>query len=302
MYCGNWRFALFLLIMSGFWTAFNQIFITMPEYIRDFVETKPLIHAFQAVLGEDVVSKIATINEDERNSITDTMKEVVEAEAAGTLTETQIEASARKLLASKVRVTPAELRGFVDERGGVAAVTDRVIDAGRQFNPEFIVNIDAGAIILFQMLVSFVMGRFHRFTTMIAGMCVAAVGIGLSAFAGGEGMLGVGSGVWLVCLGLLIFSFGEMMASPTSQEYVGRIAPRNKVALYMGYYFVAIALGYLFGGILSGQLYGKLARDMERPDLMWLAFGVLMFVTALVFLLYNKFALPNDQAASLTKE
>ncbi len=95
MYCGNWRFALFLLIMSGFWTAFNQIFITMPEYIRDFVETKPLIHAFQAVLGEDVVSKIATINEDERNSITDTMKEVVEAEAAGSLTETQIEASAQ---------------------------------------------------------------------------------------------------------------------------------------------------------------------------------------------------------------
>ena len=93
-----------------------------------------------------------------------------------------------------------------------------------------------------------------------------------------------------------------MMASPTSQEYVGRIAPRDKVALYMGYYFVAMALGYLFGGILSGQLYGKLARDMERPDLMWLAFGVLVFVTALVFLLYNKFALPNDQAASLTKE
>ncbi len=148
---------------------------------------------------------------------------------------------------------------MVDERGGIAAVTDRVIEAGRQFNPEFIVNIDAGAIILFQMLVSFGMGRFHRFTTMIAGMCVAAVGIGLSAFAGGEGMLGVGSGVWLVCLGLLIFAFGEMMASPTSQEYVGRIAPRNKVALYMGYYFVAIALGYLFGGILSGQLYGKLA-------------------------------------------
>jgi dipeptide/tripeptide permease len=302
MYCGNWRFALFLLIMSGFWTAFNQIFITMPEYIRDFVETKPLIHAFQAVWGEDVVSKIATVNEDERNSIAETMKEVVEAEAAGTLTETQIEASARKLLASKVRVTPSELRGFVDERGGVAAVTDRVIDAGRQFNPEFIVNIDAGAIILFQMLVSFGMGRFHRFTTMIAGMCVAAVGIGLSAFAGGEGMLGVGSGVWLVCLGLLIFAFGEMMASPTSQEYVGRIAPPNKVALYMGYYFVAIALGYLFGGILSGQLYGKLARDMERPDLMWLTFGILMFATAFVFLLYNKFALPKEQAASLTKK
>jgi dipeptide/tripeptide permease len=302
MYCGNWRFAVFLLIMSGFWTAFNQIFITMPEYIRDFVETKPVIEAFQAVWGPDVVSKVATINEDERNSITDTLKSIVTAEAAGTLTDAQVEESAQSLLAYKVRIAPAMLRGIVDEGGDIVTVTDRVIDAGRQFNPEFIVNIDAGAIILFQMLVSFGMGRFHRFTTMIVGMCVAGVGIGLSALAGGEGMLGAGSSVWLVCLGLLTFAFGEMMASPTSQEYVGRIAPRDKVALYMGYYFVAIALGYLFGGILSGQLYGKLARDMQRPDLLWLVFGILMFGTACVFLLYNKFALPKDQAASLTKE
>ena len=85
-----------------------------------------------------------------------------------------------------------ELRGVVDERGDVTAVTDRVIDAGRQFNPEFIVNIDAGAIILFQMLVSFGMGRFHRFTTMIAGMCVAGVGIGLSALGRRRGHAGGG--------------------------------------------------------------------------------------------------------------
>ncbi len=43
MHCSNWRFALFLLIMSGFWTSFNQIFYTMPEYIRDFIETRPMI-------------------------------------------------------------------------------------------------------------------------------------------------------------------------------------------------------------------------------------------------------------------
>lgn len=301
MFCGNWRFALFLLIMSGFWTAFNQIFITMPEYIRDFIDTRPLIHTFQSVLGEDVVSTVATISDSERESIADSMRKLTDAQSAGTLDDAQLKASAHKLLASKVRVTPAALRAAIDAGGGVDAITDRIIDAGRQFNPEFIVNINAGAIIIFQMLVSFFMGRFHRFTTMIAGMCLAGVGIGLSAFAGGDGMLGAGGTVWVVCLGLFIFSFGEMMASPTSQEYVGRIAPRNKVALYMGYYFVAIALGNLFGGILSGQMYGKLARDMQRPELMWMTFGALMFVTALIFLIYNKYAVPNDQAASLTE-
>jgi drug/metabolite transporter (DMT)-like permease len=66
----------------------------------------------------------------------------------------------------------------------------------------------------------------------------------------------------------------------------------------MGYYFVAIALGNLFSGILSGQLYGKLDRDMQRPDLMWLAFGGIMFMTAVAFFLYNKFALPKEGAGA----
>ena len=90
------------------------------------------------------------------------------------------------------------------------------------------------------------------------------------------------------------------MASPTSQEYVGRIAPAEKKALYMGYYFVAVALGNLFGGILSGELYGSLAKEMNRPDLMWLAFGGIMLFTAIMFLAYNRFALPRDQAHTLT--
>jgi len=68
----------------------------------------------------------------------------------------------------------------------------------------------------------------------------------------------------------------------------------------MGYYFVAIALGNLFGGILSGHLYGTLARDMQRPDLMWLAFGGIMLMTTFVFILYNTFALPKERADTLT--
>jgi dipeptide/tripeptide permease len=136
---------------------------------------------------------------------------------------------------------------------------------------------------------------------MILGMLIAAVGVGLPAFAGGEGMVGLGGSVWVVALGLFIFAVGEMMASPTSQEYVGRIAPPDKKALFMGYYFLSMALGMLFGGILSGELYGRLARDMGRPDLMWGAFGGLMLFTAVVFLLYDRFALPRKGAHTLTE-
>ena len=99
---------------------------------------------------------------------------------------------------------------------------------------------------------------------------------------------------WLVVLAVFIFSIGEMMASPTSQEYIGSIAPKDKVALYMGYYFIAVALGNLFGNVLGGIVYGKLARDLGRPDLMWLVFGGMAFVTAVALALYNRYAVVRE--------
>jgi dipeptide/tripeptide permease len=102
----------------------------------------------------------------------------------------------------------------------------------------------------------------------------------------------------MIVVAVFFFAIGEMMASPTSQEYIGRIAPSNKVALYMGYYFVAVALGNLFGNVLSGVLYGKLARDAGRPDVMWLAFGLVSFATAVALAFYNRFAALKQDAAA----
>ena len=95
--------------------------------------------------------------------------------------------------------------------------------------------------------------------------------------------------MWIVALGLFIFAIGEMMASPTSQEYVGRIAPDNKKALYMGYYFVAIALGNLFGGLISGiayQHFGPIDRGgIDRPGTMWVIFAALALLSAVLLVL-----------------
>ncbi|HPF40803.1 MAG TPA: MFS transporter [Phycisphaerae bacterium] len=444
MHCSNWRFALFLLIMSGFWTSFNQIFITMPEYVRDYVDTKPMVNAGRAVFDKvghpEWIDGLAAIEEtellaefdtlfrqsqgasplvadkddDEKAGETDQTEETKKetppedissepslseedvqklksltaslnkAGVSDPLTPFDLVSAAKKLLGYKVRVQAIELGQLVgavphtitdidadlldtamatankrlEARGKkpyeataadtykkelrtsmlehgplmteaqLKALADRVpngdqaipaeilalsvrdvayrptiwdrMDEGRQVNPEHIVNIDALSIILLQVLISFMMGRFHQFTTMIVGMVIAAIGIGLPAIAGGTMIGPIGAILIVVVVGLVTFAIGEMMASPTSQEYVGRIAPRDKVALYMGYYFVAVALGNLFGGILSGQLYGKLARDMQRPDLMWMAFGAIMLGTAVVFVLYNKLALPKHASDSMT--
>jgi dipeptide/tripeptide permease len=97
-----------------------------------------------------------------------------------------------------------------------------------------------------------------------------------------------GFGGWVIVSGILVFSVGEMLASPKSKEYAGRIAPPDKVGMYMGYFYWCVALGNLFGGLLSGVSYQYFGpRGIDRPDLMWILFAVLSLVSALLLAAYN---------------
>ncbi len=234
MQVSNWRFALYLLILSGFWTSFNQILGGVPlvKYVQEFVQTEPLLEFSARVLGGLGLSSWSQ------------------------------------------------------------AVTDYVAGGGK-VNPEWISNLDPLFIVIFQVAVSLTVAKMGRFPGMITGIVVAGIGLSLPALSGGgtEGTLHASG--WLVVLAMFVFSIGEMMASPTSQEYIGSIAPKDKVALYMGYYFIAVSLGMLFGNVLGGVVYGKLARDLGRPDLMWLLFGGMSFTTAVALTLYNRYAVPR---------
>lgn len=294
---GNWKFALYLLILSGFWTSFNQIFLTMPEYIRDFVDTSDMVNTARNWVGEDFAREFAAVNEDLLASEIGIFA-ADHAGSAGTivLSDSLVKKFRRTLFDFKVRVPESDIRGSLASLamtktpdGKVSADSTAMktlahtwAERYRQVNPEYIINIDAGAIVVFQVLVSFLIGFFPPLSVMVVGIIVSAVGIGMSAW------LSTG---WLVTLAITIFAFGEMIASPKSQEYVGRIAPQQKVAMYMGFYFWTIALGNIFGGRLSGELYGSLARDQGRPDLMWMIFGGLALLTALILVLYDKLIL-----------
>ena len=99
------------------------------------------------------------------------------------------------------------------------------------------------------MISTFVM-RFRPLAAMMGGIFVLAGGLGLM-FSNQSG--------WLVLLGVLVFALGEMASSPKFTEYVGRIAPADKKALYMGTSFLPIAAGHQLAGWLSGGVYEKIA-------------------------------------------
>ena len=175
------KFILFLIIVAGFWTMYNQLFFTLPVFISQWVDTGALYRFFH-----HTIPFISTY--------------------------------------------------YSPEPG--------VIDA------EFVTNLDALYIILFQIIVSSIVMRLKPLKSMVMGFTICSVGMALTLFS---------QNVLYTIAAIMIFSIGEMAGSPKITEYIGRIAPADKKALYMGYSFIPVFLGNIFAGIISGVVYQRLS-------------------------------------------
>jgi len=192
---------IFLLIMIGFWTMFNQLFYTLPNFLDQWIDTSILYDALHSI-------------------------------------------------------SPALANMFGTEQHDIA--------------PEMIINLDAGLIILLQVIISTLVMKLKSINAIITGILINSVGIGL-AFATNN--------PFYIVIAIFIFAIGEMASSPKFTEYVGRIAPKGKEALYMGTSFLPVAAGNFFTGFLSGNVYESLSdktsllkkeiaeRGIELPEI-----------------------------------
>lgn len=130
---------------------------------------------------------------------------------------------------------------------------------GRAIEPEGIVNINAGLIMFTCFLVAGFGAKFRAMTTMLMGTCgitAALVLFGSSRFIG------------FAVLAMIVFSVGEMLASPKFSEFLGNIAPPDKKAMWIGFSHVPILVGWTIEGKLGPWLYhvfsakDELARRM----------------------------------------
>jgi len=176
----DFKFVLFLLIITGMWIMYMQLFFTLPIFITEWFDTRSLYNFSPFI---------------------------------------------------------SSIFGTIENGEGI-------------IRPEMVINIPAFTIIVFQVFMSNRLKKVEPIISMFIGIAVIAIGYSFYIFSS--------SGVFLV-LGVVVLAFGEMSSSPRIQEYISRIAPKDKVALYMGYSFLPVAGGNIFGGLLSGSLYGSLS-------------------------------------------
>lgn len=156
-----------------------------------------------------------------------------------------------------------------------------------KFDAEHVTVVNAGTIILLQLIVSAVVKNTKPLPTMIVGISLGTVGLGL---------LAISSYAWVFIVGIVIFTLGEMIAHPKFISYIGLIAPDDKKALYMGYSFLYGVIGSGIGGVLGAFAYVRLVTNMNRPDLFWLMFFGIGVLTILGLILFNRFVLkPSKQ-------
>lgn len=155
-----------------------------------------------------------------------------------------------------------------------------------KFDAEHVTVVNAGTIILLQLIVSAILKNAKPLPTMIVGISFGTLGLGL---------LAISTYAWVFILGLVIFTIGEMTAHPKFISYIGLIAPQDKKALYLGYSFLYGVIGSGIGGVLGAFAYVKFVTNMNRPELFWLMFCGIGVLTIIGLILFNRFVLKGSK-------
>lgn len=183
---------------------------------------------------------------------------------------------------------PIYVQSFSD-LAAVEATIDRVVPitswAGHWLNPEVFISLDALLIVLLQAVVSAATRRWRTLTAMLVGTAVATASWVLPATTPRAGV---------VALGIAIWSLGEMTCSARFFEYCGTIAPKDQVAVYLGYSFFAIFLANLYAPPWAGFLYQRFITDRVNAHLaprFFPFFGGVMLLGALAVIGLGLYAL-----------
>ncbi|MBU2445051.1 MAG: MFS transporter [Bacteroidetes bacterium] len=160
------------------------------------------------------------------------------------------------------------------------------ININWKFDVEHVTVINAGTIILLQIIVSNIVKKTKALPTMITGITLGTIGMAI---------LAINTNIWVFIIGITIFSIGEMTAHPKFISYVGLIAPPDKKATYLGYSFLYGVIGSSIGGILGANLYVHFVDNLKDPQTLWIIFSLIGVATIIGLLLYAKFIAPKGK-------
>jgi len=136
---------------------------------------------------------------------------------------------------------------------------------GHSIQPEGIVNFNSAMIMFTCFLVAGISAKMRATTSLLVGTIFIVSALTL---------FGLSNLVGFAFLALVLFSFGEMLASPKFSEYLGNIAPPDKKAMWIGFSQAPILIGWTLEGKLGPLLYEKFSSKDDFAREMLKQFGL----------------------------
>jgi len=184
---------------------------------------------------------------------------------------------------------PLFIRGYINPNADVDLLT----------------TVDPLAVILFQILISYLTRKIRPFGAMTAGIlitslswlilavCDLSIQIQTTVRLGSWNLPIQGLPVYAL-LALVILAVGEMMQSPRYYEYVSRLAPAGQQGTYMGFSFLPIAIGFVVAGQIGGRLVHYFGETLRRPNRLWYVIAGIGVLTTLLMWIYDKIVKPTQ--------
>lgn len=138
------------------------------------------------------------------------------------------------------------LPNFIDDWTTFASTPSWYQTKDGSVNSAEILNLNSFLIMLFMIPVAYVASKFQALNAIIIGMVAAIAGIYVSGFSQ--------SGTYVI-LGVAVFTLGEMLSSPRTNDYLASIAPSDQKGLYLGYAQVPSGIGWAAGSYFAGHFY-----------------------------------------------
>jgi MFS family permease len=156
------------------------------------------------------------------------------------------------------------------------------------FQLAFLATINPGTIIILGPFLGKFVEKYKSLNIMMTGILIFCLGLAINGFSNTPA---------LFVIGIIIFSIGEFITHPGFISYVSKIAPKDKVTIYMGSIFISTGLGNAVGGIVHGFWYNYFARALFMPQVYVSLVIVVGLITLICFIFYNKWMISETLKA-----
>lgn len=136
--------------------------------------------------------------------------------------------------------------------------------------------INTVLIILVEVPLNNAMANWDDRKALALGSVLCGIGFGAIIFS---------ESIFLIIITIIVWTFGEMIFFPSSTSYTAILSPEHRRGEYMGYFQVTFSFS-----LMVGPWIGALVLDHFGSTILWGGSFVLGVISAVSFLLLNKYS------------